>query len=297
VRIANCPEFVIAGELQRDDVSASASGFEIVLKPSGDGLWVATGADHRVTLWNAQTLRKRFDLPDYEGMVLALAFAPDSSTLAVAGGRELISLIDLPPIGAELAGLGLDRSEPEAAAPLEARPRQIFRHVRWPSGFSLAGRCILLEHILELEPNQPELAMELAWLYATASEHSRDPHKALPFARRATELAPDQPLCWTTLALVDYRLGQWSAAVEAARRSIRLKPEGAAPYNWLILAMCEHQLRRPESAHENLERANRRIADDAGPDTSPTADLRALRAEAEALLGGTRPGNSTDRRR
>jgi len=49
-------------------------------------------------------------------MVLALAFAPDSSTLAVAGGRELISLIDLPPIRAELAGLGLDRSEPEAAA-------------------------------------------------------------------------------------------------------------------------------------------------------------------------------------
>jgi tetratricopeptide (TPR) repeat protein len=139
--------------------------------------------------------------------------------------------------------------------------------------------------------------MELAWLYATAPEPSRDPRKALPFARRATELAPDEPLCWNTLALVDYRLGQWSAAAEAARRSIRLNPEGTAPYDWLILAMCDHQLRRPESAHENLERANRRIADHAGPDTSPAADLRALRAEAEALLGGTRPGNSTDRGR
>jgi tetratricopeptide (TPR) repeat protein len=119
----------------------------------------------------------------------------------------------------------------------------------------------------------------------------------LPFARRATELAPDEPLCWTTLALVDYRLGQWNAAAEAARRSIRLNPEDAAPYDWLILAMCDHQLRRTESAHENLERANRRNADDTGPDTSPAADLRALRAEAEALLGGTRPGNSTDRGR
>jgi tetratricopeptide (TPR) repeat protein len=230
-------------------------------------------------------------------MVLALAFAPDSATLAVAGGRELISLIDLPPIGAELAGLGLDRSEPDAAATLEARPRQILRRVRWPSGLSLAGRFILLGHALELEPEQPEPAMELAWLYATAPEHSRDAHKALPFARRATELAPDEPLCWTTLALVHYRLGQWSAAAEAARRSIRLNPEGAAPDDWLILAMCDHQLRRPESAHENLERANRRITDHAGPDTSPAADLRALRAEAEALLGGTRPGDSTDRGR
>jgi tetratricopeptide (TPR) repeat protein len=156
---------------------------------------------------------------------------------------------------------------------------------------------ILLGHALELQPNQPELAMELAWLSATAPEPSRDPRKALPFARRATELAPDEPLCWTTLALVDYRLGQWSAAAEAARRSIRLNPEGAAPYDWFILAMCDHQLRRPEAAHENLERANRRIADHAGPDTSPAADLRALRAEAEALLGGTRPGNSTDRGR
>jgi WD40 repeat protein len=297
VRIANCPEFVIAGELPRDDVSASASGFEIVLKLSGDGRWLATGADHRVTLWNARTLRKRFNLPDYEGMVLALAFAPDSSTLAVAGGGEMISLIDLPPIGAELAGLGLDRSEPESGATLEARPRQNFRHVRWPSGLPHAGRFILLEQALELEPNQPELAMELAWLHATAPESSRDPSKALPFARRATELAPDEPLCWTTLALVDYRLGQWSAAAEAARRSIRLNTEGTTAYNWLILAMCDHQLLRPESAHENLERANRRNADHTGPDASPAADLRGLRAEAEALLGGTRPGNAADRGR
>jgi WD40 repeat protein len=294
VRIASLPEFVITSELPRDDVSASASGFEIVLKPSGDGRWLAIGGDHRVTLWNARTLRKRFNLPDFGGMVSALAFAPDSSILAVAGGQELISLIDLPPIRAELADLGLDRSEPEFSPSLEGRPRQMFRRVRWPSGFSLESRVVLLEHALELEPDQPELAMELAWLYATAPEHSRDPYKALPFARRATELAPDEPLCWTTLAFVEYRLDQWSAAAAAARRSIRLDPEGAAPYDWLILAMCDHQLHRPESAHENLERANRQIADHAGPDTSPAADLRAIRAEAEALLGDTRPGNSSD---
>jgi hypothetical protein len=227
-------------------------------------------------------------------MVLALAFAPDSSTLAVAGGSEMIWLIDLPPIEAELAGLGLDRSEPEAAATLEPRPRHGLRRVRWPSGLSLAGRSMLLGHVLELEPNQPELAMELAWLYATAPESSRDPRKALPFARRATELQPEEPLCWTTLALVDYRLGQWNAAAEAAIRSIRLNSDGAAPYDCLILAMCDHQLRRPESAHENLERVNRRIADHAGQDTFSAADFRALRTEAEALMEVTRPGNSPD---
>jgi WD40 repeat protein len=295
VRIATLPGFVIVEELPRDEVSDSASGFEIVLKTSADGRWLATGADHRVTLWNARTLRKRFNLPDNESMVSALAFAPDSSTLSVAGGRELISLINLPPIVAELADLGLGRSDPDAAASIEARPRQAFRRVRWPSGFSLAGRFILLEHALELEPSQPELAMELAWLYATAPESSRDPRKALPFARRATELAPEDPLCWTTLALVNYRLGQWSAAADAASRSIRLNPEGAAAYDWLIVAMCDQQLRRGESARDNLERANRLFADHAGPDTSSAADLRALRAEAEALV--TRPGNSTDRGR
>jgi serine/threonine protein kinase/WD40 repeat protein len=297
VRIADLPGFEIAAELPRDDVSASASGFEIVLKPSGDGRWLATGADHRVTLWNARTLRKRFDLLDFEGMVLALGFAPDCATLAVGGGRELISLIDLPSIGTELADLGLDWSEPGTAAILEARPGQTFRHVRWPSGFSFTDRFILLGHALELEPNQPELAMELAWLYVTAPDHARDPDKALPFARRATELASAESLCWTTLALVDYRLGQWRAAAEEARRSIRLSSEGASPYDWLILAMCEHQLRQSESAHENLERANWRIADRAGKDTPPAADLRELLAEAEALLGGSRPGNSTDRGR
>jgi WD40 repeat protein len=297
VRIANLPGFVIAAELPRDDVSASASGFEIVLKPSGDGRWLATGADHRVTLWDARSLRKQFNLPDHEGMVLALAFATDSSTLAVAGGGELISFIDLPHIAAELAGLGLDRSEPEAAATPEARPRQVFRRVRWPSEFSLSDRFSLLGHALEVEPNQPELAMELAWLYATAPERSRDPHKALPLARRATELAPQEPLCWTTLALIEYRLGQWSASVEAVRRSIRLHLDGTAPYDWLILAMCDHQLHRLDSAHENLERANRQIADHAGPNTSPAADLRTLRAEAESLLGRVSPRSSTDRGR
>jgi hypothetical protein len=295
VRIANCPEFVIAAELPRDDISASANGFEIVLKLSGDGRWLATGADHRVTLWDARTLRKRFNLPDHEGMVLALAFAPDSSTLAVAGGREMISLIDLKPIGAELAGLGLDRSGPEPVATLESRPRQILRRVRWPSGFSIADRFTLVGHALELEPNQPELAMELAWLYTTAPESYRDPRKALVFARHATELAPDEPLCWTTLALVEYRLGQWSAAAEAAGRSIRLNREGAAQYDRLILAMCDHQLGRHESAHDNLERVNRRFADHAGAGTFPAADLRALRAEVEALVGGTSPGDSTAR--
>jgi hypothetical protein len=284
---------VFAAELPRDDVSSSASGFEIVLKLSGDGRWLATGADHRVTLWNARTLRKQFNVPDYPGMVLALAFAPDSATLAVAGGSEMISLIDLPPIRAELARLGLDRSETEAAATVEFQPRKIFRRVRWPSELSLAGRFTLLGHALDLDPNQAELAMELAWLYATAPEPSRDARKALPFARRATELAPDEPLCWTTLALVDYRLGQWSAAAEAAGRSVRLNAEAAAPYGWLILAMCDHQLRRLESAHENLMHANGRIADDAGSDALPAADLRALQAEAEALLRGTRPENSS----
>jgi tetratricopeptide (TPR) repeat protein len=167
--------------------------------------------------------------------------------------------------------------------------------VRWPSGFSIADRFTLLGHALELEPNQPELAMELAWLHATGPESSRDLRKALTLARRATELAPDEPLCWTTLALVEYRLGQWSAAAEAAGRSIRLDREGAAPYDWLILAMCDHQLGRSESAHENLERVNRRIADHAGPDTFPAADLRGLRAEADALLRGTSPGDFTAR--
>ena len=139
--------------------------------------------------------------------------------------------------------------------------------------------------------------MELAWLYATNPKASRDPSKALPFARRATELAPNEPLCWNTMALVEYRLGQWSAGDEAVRRSIRLNPEGATPYDLLILAMCDHQLRRHESARENLERANRRIADRGIADQFPAADLRALRAEAEALLGGTSPGDSSGRGR
>lgn len=42
VRIANVPGFEIAAELPRDHVTASASGYEIVLEFSGDGRRLAT---------------------------------------------------------------------------------------------------------------------------------------------------------------------------------------------------------------------------------------------------------------
>jgi WD40 repeat protein len=288
VRFARFPRFQIDAELPRDQVSPAASGYDIVLTMSRDGRWLATAADHLVALWDAHTLRKRFNLPPHESLVAALAFASDSSTLAVGGGRELVSLVELAPIEAELASLGLDRSQPEDAKHADGRPRPAFRHVRWPAGFFVPGRLALLEHALELDPNQPELAMELSWLYVTNPDRSSAAQKALAPARRATVLAPHEPLCWSALALVEYRLGQWSTAADAARRSIQLDPEQAAPYDRLILAMCEHQLRRPEAAQKELQRANQQIADHDGPAQSLTADLRALRAEAEALLRGER---------
>ena len=217
VRIANVPGFEIAAELPRDHVTASASGYEIVLEFSGDGRRLATGADHLVTLWDARTLRYQFNLPHYESMVTALAFAPDSSTLALAGGRELISLIDLPAIEAELASLGLDRPEPQAAANPETRPRHTFRRVRWPAGFFIAGRFTLLEHALDLEPNQPELAMELSWLYATGPDPL--PRLAQGFASR-----PPRNTTGTGGAPLRERLGPRRIPPRAMERRRRVRP-------------------------------------------------------------------------
>jgi tetratricopeptide (TPR) repeat protein len=83
----------------------------------------------------------------------------------------------------------------------------------------------------------------LGWLLATCADASvRDPVQALPIARRAVALAPEEGTYWNTLGVTFYRAGQWDEAMKAFDRSMELRGNGDS-YDWYFVAMIRARQR------------------------------------------------------
>ena len=157
------------------------------------------------------------------------------------------------------------------------------RRQGWPAEIAVALPP-LLEHILGVKPDQAELSMQLAWVYLTGPEKVRNAQKALALAQRAVHLATEEPLCWNTLGAAYYRLGRWRDALEALQKAAQLQSEGGTVYDWLFLAMTYHHLGQAEKAREQQARALAWLKDQPDLDPFQAGELKALRAEADALL-------------
>ena len=111
-------------------------------------------------------------------------------------------------------------------AAVQARPRQRLLqscHEPGPSGQACRSDGVLRE-ALRLEPNNVDTVDEVAWRLATSPDASiRDGRQALDLARRAVRLSHgDVPRPLGTLAAAYAEVGQFSEAVETARRAIDL---------------------------------------------------------------------------
>jgi uncharacterized protein HemY len=127
--------------------------------------------------------------------------------------------------------------------------------------------------------------MELAWFLVTGPKQFRDAPRAQPLARQAVEFAPGEPLCLNTLGVVYYRLGRWQEAVETLQESAQVNPEGATGYDLFFLAMAYGQTGEPEKARACFEQALGWWRAQGTLAPHQLAELRAIRAEAEELLG------------
>jgi uncharacterized protein HemY len=143
-----------------------------------------------------------------------------------------------------------------------------------------------VQQVLETNPNQPEICTELAWIYVTGPNRVGDAPKALPLARRAVELAPQEPLCLNTLGVVYYRLGRWQEAAETLEASARANRDGPTAYDLFFLAMTYRQTGRPEKAKDYYDQALRWWHAQTGLPLFEVAELRAIRAEADAVFRG-----------
>jgi Zn-dependent protease with chaperone function len=95
---------------------------------------------------------------------------------------------------------------------------------------NLGGVQQAYEASLKLNPENPHVLNNLAWLYATAEDQRfRNPARALDLAKAAAGLL-EEPHILDTLAECYYVNGQYAKALETARRALRLARENRTYY-------------------------------------------------------------------
>jgi tetratricopeptide (TPR) repeat protein len=138
----------------------------------------------------------------------------------------------------------------------------------------------------------PEELSRLAWKLATAPDPwPRELSLAVELAERAVRREPAEGTYWNTLGVAHYRLGEWAAAIQALEEAEKVAPGQCLGFNAFFLAMCHHQLGDPVKARDCYDRAVRWCQENHGELSSQQhQELKAFRAEAEALLKAPAPG-------
>jgi tetratricopeptide (TPR) repeat protein len=143
----------------------------------------------------------------------------------------------------------------------------------------------LLERAVQVNPSQPWLCNNLAWLYVTGPERVRNAEKALSLAQRAVAVTPDNEAYQHTLSVVYYRLGKFDQAVDILQAVTKpATSKRMEALTQLFLAMSYHRLGDAAKAKECFARAPRLTSDDRLP-SHLTKEVESIRAEAAALLG------------
>jgi len=159
-------------------------------------------------------------------------------------------------------------------------------------GRALAAQGKLEEALAELReavrraPDHPLPHYTLAWFHLVVpGEPYRDLAVGLQEARRAVELAPQNPYCLGTLGLAYYRSGDYPASLQWTHRGLDASQEAAArALNLYLGSMAQARLGHREAAVKLYQAA---VAAD------PHHELR---GEARTLLGegdGEKPGDGS----
>jgi len=142
-----------------------------------------------------------------------------------------------------------------------------------------------------------------AWFLAHCPDgRVRDTRLAVKRAQRATELQPDVGDYWYTLAMVQYRNGDWRDSL-ASLEKVKLQAGGFDAMDWLLAALNRHQLKQRDEARAALRKAAEWM-EEQQRQAEGNALLRfrlemvrptieSLRREAEDLIEGK--GSSGDR--
>jgi tetratricopeptide (TPR) repeat protein len=133
---------------------------------------------------------------------------------------------------------------------------------------------------IELDPKNASPHNTLAWLLATVPNPKlRDPARAVNWAKKAVELAPNDGAYWNTLGVAHYRAGDGKAALAAFEKSMELC-KGGDSSDWFVMAMCHEKLGDKKKARQWYERGVEWMDKNNPKDD----ELRRFRTEAAELL-------------
>jgi serine/threonine-protein kinase len=140
-----------------------------------------------------------------------------------------------------------------------------------------------LRKALEVDPENPAVNNELAWLLATSPELGlRDPATAVRLAQKAVEAERKSGNFWNTLGVAHYRYGDVKAAIDELETAMSLRGGGDS-FDWFFLAMAHWRLGEHDKAKTWFDRAVQWL-DKHRPNDD---QLRRFRAEAETILAET----------
>jgi WD40 repeat protein len=199
-----------------------------------------------------------------------LSFSPDGTQLiSSTHDSQSIHVWDLRAIRRQLAEMGLDWDlppYPEAAG------------VPGPLEVKVVGAEALV-------PRDPMSLNNLAWQLVTGPADQRDLPRALKLIQDAVKMQPDKAMFLNTLGVVQYRMGQYTAAVVSLEKSLRLGKGEFAGFDLFFLAMCHARLGAPDKAKDCFDRAVKWWEGKKGLPGKYVAELTAFRAEAAKVLG------------
>jgi eukaryotic-like serine/threonine-protein kinase len=263
--------------------------------PDGSLLVVTTndgpGAVH---VWDLRKIRKRLAAMGLDWNAPAYL---DHDAAAPSLPRLPPLQIDLGPLAGEIEHF---TESPEAlierfSARLNNNPNDADAYHHRGHAFSQLGRLPEaiddLSVALRLHPDDAHLRATLAfscnnraWELVTGPASNRDPERGLFLARRAAELAPQEPLYLNTLGVAQYRAYQYAETTATLEQSLAAGRGEYAAFDLFFLAMAHHRQGHREKARAYFDRAVAWLAAQKNLPDQYAKELAVFRAEAEAVL-------------
>ena len=251
------------------------------------------------------------EMPDTYS-ITSLAFNRDGTLLAAGRANSVVQVWDLRRLRSLLAKLGVDwdrppyppAADPATDSPLSPTPvrvtvdqgdmlkkvqahRLFMEANRHTNAKEYAKAIDVLRQVIRTDPTHAKAHNNLAWILLTGPKELRDPQEALPLARKAVELAPQQSICDNTLGVALYRNDQFAEAVPVLEKSLQESKGATDGFDLFFLAMCHHRLGDAGKAKDCFDRAGRWF--EVRRDQLPAPyieELTEFQCEARALLQG-----------
>jgi WD40 repeat protein/tRNA A-37 threonylcarbamoyl transferase component Bud32 len=254
---------------------------------SRDGRRLATAScDQTVKVWDLATGQEVLTLRGHTSRVFGVVFGPDDQWIASSGEDGTVRLWEVIPLTPEL------RNQREAAALVNRLAESLLfkedvvARLRQDAGLgeSLRQQALTLAERYVEDPNRFNRVSRAA-LQKPGADEARY-RLALRQAQAICRLRPDRCIGFHTLAIAQYRLGQYHEALVSVQKAQEFHAKqklGPDASDLAVQAMAQFHLGQKEPAQATLQRLRELLKQ---PGWDRNNDARAFLDEAEALIAG-----------